>query len=153
MKKLFLVIIGLLAFLLFSCSMLKKVSKEQVTKKDSTYVFDNVAVVDSIPKTIVIAKKDTAKIFSPVQNKKIKSAEYFVQLGAFTTKILAEKFVKNNQHRTSFLIKISFNKKVNLYVVRLPVFQNYNEAKRVRDKFWKKKLFNDAFIVTIVKDL
>ncbi len=143
--------IGLLSFLLFSCSMLKKVSKEQVTKKDSTYVFDSVALTDSIPKTTVITKKDTAKIFSPIQNKKIQSAEYFIQLGAFTTKILAEKFVKNNQPKTSFLMKISFNKKVNLYVVRLPVFQNYNEAKKVRDKFWKKKLFKDAFIVTIIK--
>lgn len=145
--------IGLLSFLLFSCSMLKKISKEPVTKKDSTYVFDNVALADSISKTTVITKKDTAKISVPIQNKKIQSAEYFIQLGAFTTKMRAEKFVKNNQPKTSFLMKISFNEKVNLYVVRLPVFQNYNEAKKVRDEFWQKKLFKDAFIVTIIKDL
>jgi len=146
-------------FFLSACATSSNVSQEKnkpVVKK--VYVFDDVTVKeDSSAKTIVNVTSvvDSATQYSDTTNlnKEVlkNNVRYFVQVGAFTTKARAERFVKLNENKITFPMQVSFSSEVKLFVVRLPYFRNRAEAEKVRNALWKMKSFKDAFIVTEIK--
>lgn len=151
MKKILILLLGLS---LYACSSTQEVQKSEEEKgSENVYVFDSVSAnADSVAAQASVAVQDTTNI--PAQNLNSvlkKNVKYFVQIGAFTTKARAERFVKLNEDKITFPMEISFNDKVKLFVVRLPYFRNRQEAEKVRDALWQTKEFKDAFIVTVIK--
>jgi len=132
----------LLSFLL-SCSSSKKVTEETSTG-DEVYVFDDVGVYDDQAQTNV----DTSNVVVNEETTDGNYKEFIVQVGAFTTRARAERFVTVNQNKINYPMQISYSERVNLYVVQLPPFSTRREAEKVRDNLWSTDIFRDAFIIT-----
>ncbi len=158
MKKFLTISIAL--FFVYSCATTNDVQKKNAGNAEKkVYVFDDVSVnadsanrsnlkTDSIATSLITLKPDTANLNKVMLRENVR---YFVQVGAFTTKARAERFVKLNENKITFPMEISFNPKVKLFVVRLPFFRTRQEAEKVRNALWKTKEFGDAFIVTEIK--
>ncbi len=133
-------------------------NQKRGNKEKKVYVFDDVNVPDSMQTSataldtavagLKVEISDTTNLNSLMLKQNVR---YFVQVGAFTTKARAERFVKLNENRITFPMQISFSPLVKLFVVRLPFFRKREEAERVRNALWKTKYFKDAFIVTEIK--
>jgi len=130
----------------WGCSSTTETSKEDSNKNaQEIYVFDDVANEDTLAtqEDTLAAKEDSLNIENLKSNKK-----FIVQVGAFSTKDKAEKFVKLNRSKINWEMHITFSSSVNYYVVQLPAFSSRPEAEKVRNQLWKTKIFNDAFILT-----
>ncbi|MFH0733919.1 MAG: SPOR domain-containing protein [bacterium] len=120
--------------------------KEQ--KKEEVYVFDdetenppkvNEAEIEEPKNTVVISEENS------VQNL------YYVQLGAYTTKAKADKFIKENQNKIYNNMSVQFDESKYLFVVQLSPYTTKEEAQIVRDQLWKIPAFKDAWIREEVK--
>ncbi len=147
----------LLGFIIYACASTEQTQKstESTTKPAKVYVFDNVTTqldTASAKKDSSMAA-DTSSVSGQNLNKVLltKNVKYFVQVGAFTTKARAERFVKLSEDKITFPMNVTYNEKVKLFVVRLPFFRTRDEAEKVRDALWKMKEFKDAFIVTVME--
>lgn len=147
----------LLGFIIYACASTEQTQKstESTTKPAKVYVFDNVTTqldTASTKKDSSMAA-DTSSVSGQNLNKVLltKNVKYFVQVGAFTTKARAERFVKLSEDKITFPMNVTYNEKVKLFVVRLPFFRTRDEAEKVRDALWKMKEFKDAFIVTVME--
>lgn len=138
------VFLSLFVFLLYACSSSQETteSEESTESQPEVYVFDD--ITDGEEDTTQVTE-DTLPI---VPEKEISEIQYFVQVGAFTTRERAEQFYKNNSSKISYQMNISYSDEVNLYVVRLQAFSNRSEAEKVRNELWQTATFKDAFIVT-----
>jgi len=148
------IIITLLILSLYACSSTGEAQKSQEEKAaQDVYVFDSVsptedsltAAKDSVPNVV----PDTVNIERNLNSILKKNVKYFVQVGAFTTRARAERFVTLNKEKITFPMEITYNEKVKLFVVRLPFFRSREEAEKVRNALWKSDDFKDAFIVTV----
>ncbi len=140
---------------LFACSTSEEVQKNDDNENgNNVYVFDEItAKQDSNLVQKLNETKDTTDVNVQNLNKEFreKNVKYFVQVGAFTTKARAERFMKVNEDKITFPMKISYSEKVKLYVVRLPYFKTREAAEKVRNALWETKEFKDAFIVTVIE--
>lgn len=139
MKRFSLIFISVFFLLLISCSSSEEAAKTEEKPEPEIYVFDDVS------ETIDSAYIDEQK--TPMVDE-VKTTQYFVQVGAFTTRDRADEFVKLKSPQTNYQLNITYSDEVKLYVVRLPAFSTRAEAEKVRNEFWQSGLFNDAFIVT-----
>jgi cell division septation protein DedD len=145
----YIVLVGLLSFLLAACSATQKTTNEKSNEaseknsKDSVYVFDEIKTPQP---------KKTTEVNTPQQNdesKNISYTYYVVQVGAFSTKDRADEFVTNNRDKLQDEMLVSFNPAVNLYVVQLAThYPSHEEAENMRNQLWKINEFKDAWIVT-----
>ncbi len=141
----------------FACTSSEETQKvEPEGTPSNVYVFDNVATnADSVAAVESHEAVDSTAADTIQQNLNSvvlkKNLKYYVQVGAFTTKARAERFVTLNEDKITFPLNITFNEKVKLYVVRLPFFRTREEAEKVRDTLWQTKEFKDAFIVTEIE--
>jgi hypothetical protein len=77
---------------------------------------------------------------------------YFIQIGAFATKSNAEKFAGESTQVLNKDLEIIFNKKTNLYIVRLKeIFNVRIEAEKVRNELWQIESFSDTWISKEIK--
>jgi len=124
----------------------------QITKKEpDVYVFDDI-------------KKDEVKLTDslmnvpPVQEVKAEPLKtqqasllkkFVVQLGAFTSKEKAEKFISENKNKTDLLMSIVYRDQVKLFAIQIPPYETKEEAEKVRNSLWQIPSFKDAFILTL----
>jgi cell division protein FtsN len=136
---------GLLIILVWGCSGSKE-TVEQTTEtkeKEEVYVFEDVNQTPKV-ETPVVTEEPENKVI--VNNEK-HSELYFVQVGAYTSKSAADKFVKEAKSKLKYDLNIVFDGSKNLYVVQIePAFQNKIDAENVRNALWKIPLFKDAWI-------
>jgi cell division protein FtsN len=116
------------------------VTKDNIPKKDSVYVFDLVSP-DTVKKQVL-----------PVENTTIQTPHYIVQIGAFSTRDKAESFSGIAKIKLNYDMTIKYNDVKELYVVQLsPPFTSRSEAEKVKNDIRQYKEYNDAFIVTVDK--
>ncbi len=150
---LFLVTIG---FIFTACTSSQQTT-DQKPKEQEIYVFDDANVKStkdtiktSVEKTVTEVEKKPV-----VEEKKeipvLKEMNFIVQLGAFSSKDKAEKFVSENKSKLNFELRILYSEAVKLFVVQLPPYSTKEEAEKVRNKLWETAVFKDAFIVTVEK--
>jgi cell division protein FtsN len=146
----------LIGFIIYACASTEETQKTAENAKPAkVYVFDNVTTqtdTAGVKKDSSVVA-DTAIVAGQNLNKVLlnKNVKYFVQVGAFTTKARAERFVKLSEDKITFPMNITYNEKVKLFVVRLPFFRTRDEAEKVRNALWKTNEFKDAFIVTVME--
>ncbi|MBM4171991.1 MAG: SPOR domain-containing protein [Ignavibacteria bacterium] len=150
--------ISLLFIIAFSTFLIGCSSTEESVKKESEpeiYIFDDVENVDT---TKIKILQDVPKKSDSIQTIKEKEIieqkpriTYALQLGAFTSKERAEAYVNENQSKLHFMMLVSFNDAIGLFVVKLPPLQTKEEAEKLRNQLWQIPTFKDAFIVTEVK--
>ena len=115
-----------------SCSSSKQNTNEDSGDKD-VYIFDEVPASDSFQ--IDNAENDL-------------NYNFFVQIGAFTTKISAEDFTKEGVNTLNKELIVKYSSISNLYTVRLKKFFNSRiEAEKIRNELWQDDKFKDAWIV------
>jgi len=141
MKKIAGLIFSFAVILLLPSCANKEVTKDDTPKKDSVYVFDQVA-----PDTV-------KKIIPPlVVSPTVQTPSYVVQIGAFSTKDKAESYSAVAKTKMNYDITIKFNDVKQLYVVQLsPPFTSRPEAEKVRDEIKQIYEYRDVWIVTIDK--
>ena len=140
MKKLAGLIFSFAVILLLPSCASKEVTKDDTPKKDTVYVFDQVA-----PDTV---KKQAP----PMENTTVQTPYYLVQIGAFSTRDKAESFSGIAKTKLNYDVKIKYNDVIKLFVVQLsPPFSSRPEAEKVRNDIKQYKEYNDAWIVTVDK--
>ena len=134
MKKfLSLLFITFIAIFLGSCSSSEKSTKKEDGEEEDVYIFDEVPASDSFQ--IDNAENDL-------------NYNFFVQIGAFTTKISAEDFTKEGVNTLNKELIVKYNSISNLYTVRLKeLFNSRIEAEKIRNELWQDDKFKDAWIV------
>jgi len=124
--------IGVLLLLSVSCSSSKQNTDEE-SDDSGVYVFDEVPSSDSFQ----IDNEENDLNFN-----------FFVQIGAFTTKASAEEFAEVSAITLKKELKIKYNSISNLYTVRLvELFNSRIEAEKIRNELWQDDKFKDAWIV------
>lgn len=168
-----LLIIGI-ALLFSGCSIFQTSdTKEEVAeegkKVDEVYVFDEVSETEDNSEKIKELEKDINNTLNTEKDETIievdafgettKTAEassyssdngnsFFLQLGAFSSLKNAEQYVGEVDSQVPFVLSIIYNSQTSLYTVRSSEYSTKEEVEVVRDNFWSKGLFKDAFIVT-----
>lgn len=165
-----LLIIGI-ALLFSGCSIFQTSdTKEEVAeegeKVDEVYVFDEVSETEDNSEKIKELEKDINNTLNTEKDETIvevdafgettKTSSYtsdngnsfFLQLGAFSSLKNAEQYVGEVDAQVPFVLSIIYNSQTSLYTVRSSEYSTKEEVEVVRDDFWSKGLFKDAFIVT-----
>ena len=123
---------GALLLLSVSCSSSKQNTDEE-SDVNGVYVFDDVPSGDSFQ--IDNAENDL-------------NFNFFVQIGAFTTKASAEEFAEESVNTLNKELEIKYSSISNLYTVRLKELYNSRiEAEKKRNELWQDDKFKDAWIV------
>ena len=120
--------------------------KEQ--KKEEVYVFDD--ETENPPK-VNNAESEEPKNTVVISDENSGQNLYYVQLGAYSTKAKADKFIKENQNKIYNNMMVQFDESKNLYVVQLSPYNTKEEAQIVRNQLWKINAFKDAWIREEVK--
>lgn len=123
---------GALLLLSVSCSSSKQNTDEE-SDVNGVYVFDDVPSGDSFQ--IHIEENDL-------------NFNFFVQIGAYTTKASAEEFAEESVNTLNIELEIIYSSISNLYTVRLKeLFNSRIEAEKKRNELWQDDKFKDAWIV------
>lgn len=123
---------GALLLLSVSCSSSKQNTDEE-SDVNGVYVFDDVPSGDSFQ--IDNAENDL-------------NFNFFVQIGAFTTKASAEEFAEESVNTLNIELEIIYSSISNLYTVRLKeLFNSRSEAEKKRNELWQDDKFKDAWLV------
>ena len=73
---------------------------------------------------------------------------FFVQIGAFTTKASAEEFAEESVYTINKELEVKYSSNLNLYTVRIKeAFDIRIEAEKKRNELWQDDRFKDAWIV------
>ena len=121
-----------ITFLLGACSSSKDTTDKN-NDEEGDYVFDEVPASDS---------------FQIDNTEKELNYNYFVQIGAFTTKASAENFVEGSTNTLNEELQIKYSSISNMYTVRLKeLFSSRIEAEKRRNELWQYDKFKDAWIV------
>jgi len=124
--------LGVLLFLSVSCSSSKQTTDEEGSDND-VYVFDEVPLDDESDNT----QKPSEEL----------NYNFFVQIGAFTTRTSAQDFAEKSTNFLNDELEIKYNDKTELYAVRLKkMFSSRTEAEKIRDELRQNDKFKDAWI-------
>ncbi|MHC1736854.1 MAG: SPOR domain-containing protein [Ignavibacteriaceae bacterium] len=123
----------------YGCSSTQETVKEENSKSDEIYVFDEVPT-----DTVKLDQEPT--ITNPVPPTITK---YYIQIGAFTTREKANEFASASRKSLKKEVFVKFSPDVELFVLHLAAFNTREDAEKMRNELWKKKEFKDAFILTI----
>lgn len=149
--KNFIVLLAALLFTLFisACSSSDSASNDSQYDQQEAYVFDEVIQSDSVQTE---EPADVTPPPPPAIENPAPAVDYIIQLGAFTTLVRAEEFIKENQSKIVYPMSASFSDEVKLYVVQIPPYNSRSDAETVRDILWQTPVFKDAFIITKSKN-
>jgi cell division protein FtsN len=159
------IIIFLLAIGLSACSIFQSSANEEekqtekVEKPDEVYVFDDVSekkdkteeikqLEKELDQTNVQKNESEENISVFNKNAQVVGGNYFLQLGAFSTLKRAEQYVGDISSQVPFQLSIIFNQNNSLYTVRSQAYNTREEVEIIREQFWAKNKFKDAFIIT-----
>ncbi len=135
----------LLLIMLWGCSGSKE-TVEQTTEtkdKEEVYVFEDVNQKPEVNNPTITEEPENKVIVNDEKH----STLFFVQVGAYTTKSAAEKFLKDSKSKIKYDLNIVFDDSKNLYVIQIePAFQNKIDAENVRNVLWKIQNFKDAWV-------
>ena len=127
------IFVTFIAIFLGACSSSKDTSDKNNNNEEEGYVFDEVPAGDS---------------FQPDNAEDDLNYNFFVQIGAFTTKISAEDFEAEAVNTLNKELVVKYSSISNLYTVRLKEFFNSRiEAEKIRNELWQDDKFKDAWIV------
>ena len=116
-----------------ACSSSKDTSDKNNNDGDEDYVFDEVPASDS---------------YIPDNTEEDLKYNFFVQIGAFTSKKSAEDFAEESANNLNKEIEVKYISNSNLYTVRLKeFFRSRIEAEKIRNELWQDDKFKDAWIV------
>ena len=116
-----------------ACSSSKDTSDKNNNDEDEDYVFDEVPASDS---------------HIPDNTEEDLKYNFFVQIGAFTSKKSAEDFAEESANNLNKEIEVKYISNSNLYTVRLKEFFGSRiEAEKIRNELWQDDKFKDAWIV------
>jgi hypothetical protein len=134
MKKLLsLLFITFVSIFLGACSSSKETTDKNNSDEDGVYIFDEVPDGDSFQIDNVENDLDF---------------NFFVQIGAFTTKASAEDFAEESVNTLNKKLEIKYSSISNLYIVRLKeLFSSRIEAEKKRNELWQNDKFKDAWLV------
>ncbi len=141
-------------FIFFACSSSQETTQNvEQQAEDEIYVFDAPVVEDSVETQEAETEQieESNEVENVVPNEVFKSLKHIVQVGAYETRVNAEKFVYDNLSKINYPMEISYSENVKLYVIWLPGFNAREDAERVRNELWLIPEFKDAFILTIEK--
>jgi hypothetical protein len=126
-------IFGILLFFSVSCSSSKDTSDKNNNDGEEGYVFDEVPADNSFQ----------------INNTEIDlNYNFFVQIGAFTSKKSAEDFAEEGFNTLNKEFEVNYNSISNLYTVRLKeYFSSRIEAEKIRNELWQDDKYKDAWIV------
>lgn len=141
----------IISLILSSCISSEYVNEDKKNNDTEIYVFDDVTKIDT---TKIIQEEskivtNEIKENSKDEKKSQLNFKYTVQVGAFTSKERAETFINQNQNKTSFPLKIVFNKITNLYSVQIPPYNTKEEADKIKDILKNFPPFKEAFTIQI----
>jgi len=144
--------------LFYACASSEETTTQESQKKEpEIYVFDDVNKHDTTK--VEIPKQAEAKPEEP--KPEVKSApeikesltnstkKFIIQVGVFTTQERAQAFVKENQSKIAYIMKITLRDTDKRFVVRLQPFESKEDAEKVRNNIWQIPSFKDAFIITL----
>ncbi|MDX1700316.1 MAG: SPOR domain-containing protein [Melioribacteraceae bacterium] len=144
----------------------ESVSEDQA---EEVYVFDEIPaetdgvkeeeirqLEEELEKSTQNEKKEEVDVFgepveetTPPQQQQVAGAvSYYLQLGAFSSLKRAEDYSKEIESQVPFKLSIIYNSQTSFYNVRSRAYSTREEVELLRDDFWSKNLFKDAFIVT-----
>jgi cell division septation protein DedD len=148
-----------LSIVIFSCTSLEKSTQTEKPTQQEIYIFDDVEKIDSVKTEIQgesiqqPAKSDT--IQNSIEEKKLDSIKivtatqkFIIQLGAFSTKERAEKYISENRLMISYEMKYFYKETTKYWIVHLPPFITRSEAEVVKNTLQKIPTFKDIFILT-----
>ncbi len=126
---------------------------------DEVYVFDEVSETDvnttntkEVTKEVEQVKSEEDVFDETVVNNenkiKYSANKFYLQFGAFSTLKRAEKFVNDNNLQINLVLSIIYDSNTELYTVRSSAYNTKPEVEKIKNDFWKKNLYKDAFIVT-----
>lgn len=162
----------LLIISLSACSIFQSGEKETQQNtgnndsSDEVYVFDEVSETDVNTTNTKKAAKEIEQVKSEDTSTKTKedlfdesvvnnetkinysANKYFLQFGAFSTLNRAEKFVNENNSQINLVLSIIYDSNTELYTVRSSAYNTKPEVEKIKNDFWKRNLYKDAFIVT-----
>lgn len=143
MKNLYLLVLVFVIF--WGCSSSKETVEQSTDNKagEEVYVFEDNNQPPSVNSSTINEEPENKVL---VNNEKINHL-FYVQVGAYTTKSAAEKFLKSAKSKIKYNLNIVFDDSKNLYVIQIePAFQNKTDAENVRNSLWKNPDFKDAWI-------
>ena len=130
---LFFLSIGFTLVLLGACSSSKETTDKNNSDEDGVYIFDEVPDGDSFQ--IDNAENDL-------------NFNFFIQIGAFTTKASAEEFAEESVYTINKELEVKYSSNLNLYTVRIKeAYHRRIEAEKKRNELWQNDKFYDAWIV------
>ncbi len=152
------VLLIVISIIITACSATQEISETDKSGEPDIYVFDDVDKIDSV--STQQDSSTTNNVFPippeeklpplPTNDKEQKiTAKYIVQVGAFSSKERAQRFVNENKNKIEQDMTISFNNHTNLFVVQLPSLNTREEAEQLRNSIWNIPVFKDAFIITL----
>jgi cell division protein FtsN len=147
MKKTILFLIGAGVLFVYGCSSTSESTKDD-SNQDDVYVFDDVSGYDSVETAAPSQKEDTTETTSLEKSDQTKQKVYYVQIGAFTDKNRADKFLAENAALLDKEAVIRYSERVELFVIQMPPLYSREEAEKLRNKLWNMDQFEDAWILT-----
>lgn len=162
----------LLMISLSACSIFQSGEKEEQQNtgindsSEEVYVFDEVSEKDVDSENVKDVAKEVEKVNAEdtnintekdvfdeavVNNEneiKYPTNKFYLQLGAFSTLKRAEKFVNDNNSQINLVLSIIYDPNTELYTVRSSAYNTKPEVEKIKNDFWEKNLYKDAFIVT-----
>jgi chromatin segregation and condensation protein Rec8/ScpA/Scc1 (kleisin family) len=161
------VLLSFTACSIFQTSEQEEKVAEENEKIDEVYVFDEVSesedkaeqikeLEEELDNTLNKVNEDSVEELDafgePIEGSnvvsKLNGDSFFLQLGAFSTLKNAENHVNEIKSQVPFVLSIIYNSETSLYTVRSTPYLTKMEVEQIRDDFWSKNLFKDAFIVT-----
>ncbi len=160
------VIVFISVVLLIGCSASKQEEKPVVKEEPEVFVFDDVTEYEQEVKGTGDAQTDTTtgenkndydqvfevSDYTPPAEKDTTAAPgdiYIVQLGAFSTKSRAERFISEIKKFNLGDLSVNFDNALNYYLVQLPPYNDRDEAYEIKERLKLKKEFSDVFVKTI----
>jgi PBP1b-binding outer membrane lipoprotein LpoB len=127
------IFVTFITIFLGACSSSKDTSNKNNNDEQEGYVFDEVPSSDS---------------YQPDNTEDDLKYNFFVQIGAFTSKKSAEDFAEEGANNLNTEFEVKYNSISNLYTVRLKEFFNSRiKAEKIRNELWQDDKFKDAWIV------
>jgi chromatin segregation and condensation protein Rec8/ScpA/Scc1 (kleisin family) len=161
------VLLSFTACSIFQTSEQEEKVAEENEKIDEVYVFDEVSeseekadqikeLEEELDNTLNRGQEDNVvdldAFGEPIGGNntvnELEGKSFFLQLGAFSTLKNAEQHVYEIKSQVPFVLSIIYNSETSLYTVRSTPYLTKIEVEQIRDDFWNKNLFIDAFIVT-----
>ena len=159
-----------LIVLLSACSIFQSTEKETQNEasdnsSEEVYVFDEVSenevsntAIKKVEEELEQVKSEQIKTNTKVDvfeetvvnnENQIRSTsnKFYLQFGAFSTLKRAEKFANDNNSKINLGLSIIYDPNTELYTVRSTAYNTKPEVEKIRNDFWEKNLYKDAFII------